>query len=205
MTTEGPAHLTSGGNAAFHNFHNDFAHIEDPNERRRLALAEIDKAPFGWYHIRACIVAGVGFFTDSYDIFAVSLVTIMLGIVYSGGVLTTPQDTAIKVATSGGTVIGQLGFGALADVLGRKKMYGLELILIITATLAQAVTGLGPATSIVGIIIFWRVLMGIGESSLEQTMILVANFLPYEGIGGDYPLSSIITSESVSPLTLFSE
>ena len=38
---------TSGGNAAFHNFHNDFAHIQDPNERRRLALAEIDKAPFG--------------------------------------------------------------------------------------------------------------------------------------------------------------
>jgi hypothetical protein len=26
----------------------DFAHISDPNERRRLALAEIDKAPFGW-------------------------------------------------------------------------------------------------------------------------------------------------------------
>lgn len=43
---------TEGGNAAFHNFHNDYAHIEDPNERRRLALAEIDKAPFGWYHVR---------------------------------------------------------------------------------------------------------------------------------------------------------
>ena len=35
---------TAGGNAAFHNFNNDFAHISDPNERRRLALAEIDKA-----------------------------------------------------------------------------------------------------------------------------------------------------------------
>jgi hypothetical protein len=59
---------TSGGNAAFHNFNNDFAHISDPNERRRLALAEIDKAPFGWYHVRACVVAGIGFFTDSYDV-----------------------------------------------------------------------------------------------------------------------------------------
>jgi PHS family inorganic phosphate transporter-like MFS transporter len=63
-----PVVKTSGGNAAFHNFHNDFAHIQDPNERRRLALAEIDKAPFGWYHIRACVVAGIGFFTDSYDV-----------------------------------------------------------------------------------------------------------------------------------------
>jgi hypothetical protein len=56
---------TPGGNAAFHNFHNDFAHVVDLNERRRLALAEIDKAPFGWYHVRAIIVAGIGFFTDS--------------------------------------------------------------------------------------------------------------------------------------------
>ena len=59
---------TAGGNNAYHNFHNDFVHITDPNERRRLALAEIDKAPFGWYHIRAILVAGIGFFTDSYDV-----------------------------------------------------------------------------------------------------------------------------------------
>lgn len=169
---------TAGGNNAFHNFHNDFAHIADPNERRRLALAEIDKAPFGWYHVRACVVAGVGFFTDSYDIFCVSMVTIMLGIVYYPGVgkMPTSSDSAIKLSTSAGTVVGQLGFGALADIVGRKRMYGLELIIIIFATLAQSLTGPSPACSLVGLIIFWRVLMGVG-------------------IGGDYPLSSIITSE----------
>ena len=178
------AQKTAGGNAAFHNFHNDYAHIADPNERRRLALAEIDKAPFGWYHIRAIVVAGIGFFTDAYDIFAINLVTAMLGIVYwqdshdpkMGGVIPTNSDTAIKVATSGGTVIGQVAFGAAADIVGRKRMYGLELILIIFATLAQALSSDSPGISIVGVIIFWRVLMGIG-------------------IGGDYPLSSIITSE----------
>jgi PHS family inorganic phosphate transporter-like MFS transporter len=173
---------TSGGNAAFHNFHNDYAHIADPNERRRLALAEIDKAPFGWYHVRAIVVAGIGFFTDAYDIFAINLVTAMLGVVYwqdaktKKGSIPTNSDTAIKVATSSGTVIGQVGFGVLADIVGRKRMYGLELILIIFATLAQALSSDSRAISIVGIIIFWRVLMGIG-------------------IGGDYPLSSIITSE----------
>ncbi|MCJ1335037.1 acid phosphatase pho5 [Bachmanniomyces sp. S44760] len=173
---------TSGGNAAFHNFHNDYAHIADPNERRRLALAEIDKAPFGWYHIRAIVVAGIGFFTDAYDIFAVGLVTTMLGVVYwhdatkNPGTIPSTSDTAIKVATSGGTVIGQVGFGALADIVGRKRMYGLELILIIFTTLAQSLSSASPSMNIVGLIIFWRVLMGIG-------------------IGGDYPLSSIITSE----------
>jgi PHS family inorganic phosphate transporter-like MFS transporter len=88
---------------------NDYAHIADPNERRRLALAEIDKAPFGWYHVRAVVVAGVGFFTDSYDIFAIGLVTPMLGVVYWHNATTKPgniptnSDTAIKVATSAGT------------------------------------------------------------------------------------------------------
>lgn len=170
---------TAGGNSAFHNFHNDFAHITDLNERRRLALAEIDKAPFGWYHVRACVVAGVGFFTDSYDIFCVSMLTIMLGIVYfsdNKGKMPTSSDSAIKLSTSAGTVIGQLGFGALADIVGRKKMYGFELIIIIFATLAQALTSGSPACDIIGLIIFWRVIMGVG-------------------IGGDYPLSSIITSE----------
>jgi PHS family inorganic phosphate transporter-like MFS transporter len=173
------AELTAGGNAAFHNFHNDYAHIADPNERRRLALAEIDKAPFGWYHIRAIVVAGIGFFTDAYDLFAIGLVTTMMGVVYwqhNKGAIPANNDTAIKISTSAGTVIGQVGFGILADILGRKKMYGLELILIIFTTLAQALSSASPSITITGVIIFWRVLMGIG-------------------IGGDYPLSSIITSE----------
>lgn len=92
----------------------------------------------------------------------------MLGTVYwqdnasSPGVIPESADTSIKVATSAGTVVGQLGFGFLADVVGRKKMYGLELILIIFATLAQSLTADSPAVSIVGVLVFWRVLMGIG-------------------------------------------
>lgn len=74
----------------------------------------------------------------------------------------TNSDTAIKVATSAGTVVGQLGFGALADIVGRKKMYGLELIVIIFATLAQSLASNSPLMNIVGVMIFWRVLQGIG-------------------------------------------
>jgi PHS family inorganic phosphate transporter-like MFS transporter len=174
--------MTSGGNAAFRNFNNDFAHIEDPNERRRLALAEIDKAPFGWYHVRTILIAGIGFFTDAYDLFAINLITAMLGIVYwhdsttKPGAMPSKADTGLKMATSAGTVVGQVGFGVLADIVGRQKMYGLELLLIIFCTLAQSIASDSYALSIVGVIAFWRVMMGIG-------------------IGGDYPLSSIITSE----------
>jgi MFS transporter, PHS family, inorganic phosphate transporter len=55
-------------------------------------------------------------------------------------------------------------------------MYGIELIIIIFATLALSVSGQGPALDIIGVMIFWRVILGTG-------------------VGGDYPLSSIITSE----------
>jgi PHS family inorganic phosphate transporter-like MFS transporter len=170
---------TQGGNAAFHNFHNDYSHIQDPNKRRRLALSEIDKVPFGWYHVRAVTVAGIGFFTDSYDIFAINLAVQMLGMAFwqdTAGSMPGSVQTAIKTATSAGTVIGQIGFGWLADVLGRRKMYGIELTIIIAATLAQSLASPSSAVSMTGLLIFWRVLMGVG-------------------IGGDYPMSSVITSE----------
>jgi MFS transporter, PHS family, inorganic phosphate transporter len=59
---------TAGGNSAFININNDYSHILDANERRRLALADIDNVTFGWQHVRAVVVAGVGFFTDAYDV-----------------------------------------------------------------------------------------------------------------------------------------
>jgi hypothetical protein len=51
---------------------------------RQRALEEIDRAQFGWYHvrsvtsqisshIRAIMVAGSGFFTDAYDIFSINV------------------------------------------------------------------------------------------------------------------------------------
>lgn len=52
----------------------------------------------------------------------------MIGRVYrTGGTLSANQDLGIKVATPVGTLVGQLLFGWLADVVGRKKMYGVEV------------------------------------------------------------------------------
>lgn len=53
---------------------------------------------------------------------------------------------------------------------------GVELMIIITSTFAQAIAGSGPAVDIIAILTLLRFLMGVG-------------------IGGDYPLSAIITSE----------
>ncbi|TID30395.1 hypothetical protein CANINC_001029 [Pichia inconspicua] len=167
---------TAGGNAAFHNFVNDFADVTDPLERKRLALEKIDNAAFGWYHVRAIMVAGVGFLTDSYDIFAINIAVAMMAQVYWKGHIPSSTETLLKVSTSVGTVIGQVGFGWLADVVGRKAIYGVELMVMIAATILQCTAGHSAAISFPAVLTFYRIIMGIG-------------------IGGDYPLSSIITSE----------
>lgn len=147
-------------------------------DARKAALKEIDDAKFGWQHVRACLVAGTGFFMDAYDIFAINFASKMISYVYYNGNIPANIDMGLKVSVAVGTLIGQLVFGWLADILGRKKMYGIELMIIIIAALGSAICGEGKAgsVSVVSVIIFWRVIMGLG-------------------IGGDYPLSAIITSE----------
>lgn len=57
-----------------------------------------------------------------------------------------------------------------------QKIYGLELMVIIFATLAQCLTAGSYAMNFVGIMIFWRVIMGIGIGyviSILQTTFLV--------------------------------
>ncbi|KAF7424368.1 Inorganic phosphate transporter pho84 [Pleurotus ostreatus] len=156
------------------------ANSYDLGERRRAALADVDNAKFSWFHAKVCAVAGVGFFTDAYDIFAINIASTMLGYVYGKGQKLNPdQDLGVKVATPVGTLVGQLLFGWLADLVGRKRMYGVELMIMIIATFGQALSGSGPAVHVIGALIVWRFIMGVG-------------------IGGDYPLSAVISSEFAS-------
>ncbi|KAL8352554.1 hypothetical protein RB601_002732 [Gaeumannomyces tritici] len=134
-------HRHNGGNNAFHNFADGYSHIRDPNLRRRLVLRDIDRVPFGLYHVRAVVVAGVGFFLDSYDIFSINFFMIYLGVVFwqgepgaatngfggNHGHLPSTVNQSLKAATSAGIVIGQVLFGWLADVYGRRRIYGIEL------------------------------------------------------------------------------
>jgi PHS family inorganic phosphate transporter-like MFS transporter len=52
-------------------------------------------------------------------------------------------------------------------------------MIIIVATFAQALSGQAPAIHIIGVLVVWRFIMGVG-------------------IGGDYPLSAVISSEFAS-------
>lgn len=88
----------------------------------------------------------------------------MLSIVYWEGNFPTEYSLGMNIATLVGSMVGQVVFGFLADRYGRRKMYGLELIVTITASFgfATASTGVSGSMSLIAMLIFWRLVMGIG-------------------------------------------
>ncbi|KAI9851420.1 MAG: Inorganic phosphate transporter pho84 [Thelocarpon superellum] len=154
-----------------------FQEHEEVKVRRRYVVNSINQARLA-ERVWVVIVAGVGFMTDAYDIFALNMIIPMLGDVYYGGTMPHSYEIGLNIATLGGSIIGQLLFGIFADMYGRRKMYGLELVITIGATLALAMCGSGAAgnMSLLGWLLFWRLIVGIG-------------------IGADYPLSGVITAE----------
>ncbi|KDN36081.1 hypothetical protein RSAG8_11103, partial [Rhizoctonia solani AG-8 WAC10335] len=120
--------------------------IERPTTRTELnrplaGLEEVEqnnRPPFILNHaeIRLLLIAGVGFFLDAYDLFIINQVALMLQYrYYDGHSLPSNLEGFIKAGANIGAVVGQFLFGYLADSLGRKAVYGKELLLIIFATI----------------------------------------------------------------------
>uniref|UniRef100_I1P7M3 H(+)/Pi cotransporter n=1 Tax=Oryza glaberrima TaxID=4538 RepID=I1P7M3_ORYGL len=67
-------------------------------DQQLQVLNALDAAKTQWYHFTAIIVAGMGFFTDAYDLFCISLVTKLLGrIYYTDPASPTPGSVEIEV------------------------------------------------------------------------------------------------------------
>ncbi|KAL9265533.1 Inorganic phosphate transporter 1-4-like protein [Drosera capensis] len=152
-------------------------------------LNALDVAKTQWYHFTAIVIAGMGFFTDAYDLFSISIVTRLLGrIYYTAADATKPGSLPINVnaAVTGvalcGTLAGQLFFGWLGDTLGRKKVYGITLILMVVSSIASGLSFGHEAKAVLATLCFFRFWLGFG-------------------VGGDYPLSATIMSEYANKKT----
>ena len=166
-------------------------------EKRKRAMAgdqlnvlnALDVAKTQWYHFTAIIIAGMGFFTDAYDLFCISLVTKLLGRIYyhvdgseKPGTLPPNVSAAVNGVAFCGTLAGQLFFGWLGDKLGRKKVYGMTLMVMVLCSIASGLSfGSNPKT-VMTTLCFFRFWLGFG-------------------IGGDYPLSATIMSEYANKKT----
>ncbi|KAK9059049.1 hypothetical protein SSX86_021668 [Deinandra increscens subsp. villosa] len=152
-------------------------------------LSALDSAKTQLYHFTAIIIAGMGFFTDAYDLFAISLVTRLLGRIYyrveghpKPGTLPPGVASSVTGVALVGTLCGQLFFGWLGDKMGRKRVYGMTLALMVICSLASGLSFGNEPKGVMATLCFFRFWLGFG-------------------IGGDYPLSATIMSEYANKKT----
>ena len=114
-------------------------------------------------------VSGMGFFTDAYDLFVIGVVVALIKPEWH---LSTEQISLLNSATLAASAVGAVIFGRIADIFGRKRIYGYEVLILAIGALASA---FAPASGFIYLLVC-RIILGIG-------------------IGGDYPVSATIMSE----------
>lgn len=130
-------------------------------------LAAIDEAEVQAFHWKIIFTAGMGFFTDAYDLFVIGVVTAIIMPIWH---LTIPQLALLNGAALAAAAVGAVFFGFFADKFGRKRLYGIEVIILFVGALSSAF-----APSYLWLLVS-RIIVGLG-------------------IGGDYPSSAVIASE----------
>jgi len=131
------------------------------------ALRELDEQKIGKAHWRMILTAGMGFFTDAYDLFIIGVVTALLSPIWH---LSTAQISLLNGASLASAALGAVFFGWCADKFGRKKMYGIEVLILFVGAILSAL-------------------------SPSYVFLLLSRVLVGFGIGGDYPTSAVVASE----------
>ena len=130
-------------------------------------LEALDDAPLSSFHLRAVLISGLGFFTDAYDLFIIGAALVLIKQQWHlDGTMVGLIGSTTLIANFFGAFI----FGRLADILGRKALYGLVAIIM---SIGAILTAFAPN-------IFW---------------LIAFRFILGLGIGGDYPISAVLMSE----------
>ncbi|HLH86126.1 MAG TPA: MFS transporter [Thermoplasmataceae archaeon] len=147
-------------------------------------LEALDTTKTGRFHYKTVFIAGMGFFSDAYDLFvtstAIPIITSVFlitsgnnifGTAYIGPLSAASVETGLIGSMAlFGAFVGALIFGRIADLKGRRYIYGLEMSILVAFAIISAL-------------------------SINVQMLLVSRFILGVGIGGDYPVSSTIMSE----------
>jgi MFS family permease len=127
----------------------------------------LDDSKVTRFQYKIMFISGMGFFTDAYDLFIIGVVVAILKTQWT---LSTGQVSLLNSTTLAASAVGAVIFGRVADILGRKKIYGFEVLILAIGAIASA---LSPNYIV---LLISRAVLGIG-------------------IGGDYPVSATIMSE----------
>ncbi len=134
---------------------------------------QLDESQVSKRQIKIMFVSGMGFFTDAYDLFVIGIVVTLIETQWK---LSTNQVSWLNSATLLASAVGAIVFGRVADMLGRKRIYGFEVLILAIGAIASA---FAP----------------------NYTFLLVCRIILGIGIGGDYPVSATIMSEYSSKST----
>lgn len=133
----------------------------------------------------------MGFFTSSYLLFVSNFALPMLGFVYWHDATKSTRETAFNNVTIAGCIVGMVFFGVCADIFGRRKMYGVEIITVMIGTT-------GVVISSAGYVPLERAnhkdpvdFRSFGSMNIEPWL-LFWRFLSGLGIGGGFPLTAVI-------------
>lgn len=116
------------------------------------------------------VVAGMGVFTDGYNLYSISLAYYFIASYFH---FSNISLGLIIAASYYGAAISALFFGILADKIGRKTIYGIDVSLMTIGALTQAFAQNLPE------LFMSRLILGIG-------------------IGADYVLSPVIVAENAN-------
>jgi len=124
-------------------------------------------------------VRSIGFFNDAYDLFILNVINVVLSEQYGSKVYTSYLKSWVSAAAIIGAVVGQLLFGALGDILGRKVNMIVTYCLLIFGGILCTVSYAGDGASTLWFLVISRMILGVG-------------------IGGEYPLAASSTAEDTT-------
>lgn len=128
---------------------------------------DMDRMGIRPFHRKIEILASMGMFLDGYDLSVITMAILLMLTQLHFGKL---DYILVNVSAFIGMIIGAPLLGRLSDRIGRKKIFGIDLLLFVVFAITA-----GLATNFAMLFIS-RLMLGIG-------------------IGGDYPISSTMVSE----------
>ena len=127
-------------------------------QSQRSILEALEETPLQGFHWKTMFTAGMGFFTDAYDLFIIGVVTTLLSTQWN---LSKTEIGILNATSLISAALGAVIFGRLADRFGRKAVYGLEVTILTLGALLSA-------------------------TSQDFTQLLIWRFIIGLGVGGDF-------------------
>ena len=103
----------------------------------RETLEQLDGAPTSREQWKIMFISGMGFFTDTYDLFVIGIVATLVTTQWHIAGYQKSLLTSLALLTS---AAGAIIFGRVADRLGRKKIYGYEVLVLAAGAIASALS-----------------------------------------------------------------